>query len=141
MSERSLHANPQRMATTCTEQLEKKIEQLIRDHIAEVRRRAAAAVERGFASSSRPKPAASRDVARRGRRRRAPDEIDELGERLYSAVCAHPGATMATLAPEVGASARELNRPMHQLKRTGRLRSAGQRQATRYFPMTPKSAR
>ncbi len=37
-----------RMTTTTIEQLEKHIEQAIRAHIAEVRWRAAAAVEQGF---------------------------------------------------------------------------------------------
>lgn len=46
---------------------------------------------------------------------------------------------MAVLAPRVGATPRELNRPALLLRRTGRVRSVGQRQATRYFPMASKS--
>lgn len=128
------------MTTTTIEQLEKHIEQVIRAHITECRRRAEAAVERGFASA-RARPAATCGTPRQVSRRRAPDEISALGERLYQAACAHPGSTMATLAPVVGASARELGRPVELLKRSGRLRSAGQRQMTRYFPMTPKAGR
>lgn len=128
------------MTTTTIEQLEKHIEQVIRGHIAECRRRAAAAVERGFASA-RARPTAARGTPRQLGRRRTPDEISGLGERLYQAVCAHPGSTMATLAPVVGAASRELSRPAELLKRSGRVRSAGQRHTTRYFPMTPKTAR
>ena len=61
-------------------------------------------------------------------------------ERLYRAVCAHPGETMAVLMEHVGASARELNRPMNQLKDAGRIRSAGSRNHTRYFPMAADAA-
>ena len=128
------------MTTTTIEQLEKHIEQAIRAHIAEVRRRAAAAVERGFAAA-RARPTAQRGTQRQVSRRRAPDELSELGERLYQAVCAKPGSTMTTLAHVVGALSKELSRPVELLKRAGRVRSAGQRQTTRYFPMTPKPAR
>jgi hypothetical protein len=74
-------------------------------------------------------------VARGGKRRRSA-EVSELGERLY----AHPGEGMAALAGELGASARELHRPMALLKQAGRVRSVGQRQQTRYFPRTGASS-
>jgi hypothetical protein len=61
-----------------------------------------------------------------------------LSERLYAAVCAHPGAVMTVLAAHVGATPRELNRPALILKRAGRVRSVGQRAHTRYFPMPTK---
>jgi cytochrome c5 len=126
------------MATTNIDQLEKQIEQLIREHIAECRRRAAAAVERSFASAAK-KPDRTARVARVAGRRRAADELQGLGERLYSAMCANPGATMATYAPVVGASTQELNRPAQLLKRAGRVRSVGERNAMRYFPIPTKS--
>ena len=62
-----------------------------------------------------------------------------LGERLYRAVCEHPGESMARLSGELGASARELHRPMALLKRAGRVRSVGERHATRYFPMAKRA--
>jgi len=62
-----------------------------------------------------------------------------LGERLHEAVCAHPGETMSVLAPEVGKTARELQRPMMALKRAGRVRSVGQRHLTRYYPAVARS--
>jgi hypothetical protein len=46
-----------------------------------------------------------------------------VAERIYQAVCAKPGETMLVLAADLGASARELHRPMALLKRTGRVRS------------------
>ena len=48
--------------------------------------------------------------------------------------------TMLVLSEDVGATARQLERPMTQLKQAGRLRSAGQRQFTRYFPMAVRVA-
>ncbi|MBZ0117284.1 MAG: winged helix-turn-helix domain-containing protein [Sandaracinaceae bacterium] len=113
---------------------------MIREHVATVRQRAAVAVERAFSASPKQAPSRRSTAARStSSRRRPPDEIAALGERLYRAICAHPGASMAVLAPHVGATARELNRPAQLLRRTGRVRSVGQRQATRYFPMAPKT--
>ena len=59
----------------------------------------------------------------------------QLEERLYLAICAQPGETMMVLGPTVGASAKELSRPAMLLRRSGRVRSVGERQYTRYFPM------
>jgi hypothetical protein len=42
---------------------------------------------------------------------------------------------MAVIAPAVGVTGRELNLPATRLRRKGRVRSVGQRQHTRYFPM------
>ena len=63
-----------------------------------------------------------------------------LSERLYGAVCTNPGALMTVLAAHVGATPRELNRPALILRRAGRVRSVGQRQSTRYFPMGEEEA-
>ena len=73
-------------------------------------------------------------------RRRGPAEMAALGERLYEAVCAQPGETMSVLAPEIGKTPRELQRPMLALKRAGRVRSVGQRHQTRYYPAVVQSA-
>ena len=66
----------------------------------------------------------------------AAEQVAALSERLYQAVCDKPGETLGVLAPMVGASPRELQVPAARLKRAGRVRSAGQRQQARYFPMT-----
>ena len=64
-----------------------------------------------------------------------------LRERLLKAVVAKPGETMAVLAAEAGASARDLQFPMRQLREAKQVRGAGQRGSTRYFPMVvPRSA-
>jgi hypothetical protein len=125
-----------RMSTNTIDKLNTQIEHLVREYIAAQRASVAAAVERAFASSSAPsKPKAAAPSARAWGRRRPPTEVAELAERLFDAVRAHPGETMSVIAPDVGEPARMLNRPMMHLKRTGRVRSAGQRSNTRYFPM------
>lgn len=131
------------MTTKSIEQLQSQIEQLVREHLVAHRSAATAAVERAFASvmatakassSARPLPSA-RTSPRSGRRRPAA-EVAVLAEQLYSAVCANPGELMSVIAAYVGKTADALHYPMQHLKRAGRVRSAGQRGFTRYFPMT-----
>ena len=129
------------MNTAKIASLEMQIEALVRGHVAELRARAAAAVERAFVRANGPGSklrGATREAPHSSGRRRAPQEMAALAERLYAAVCAHPGAAMGTIAAELSVSPRELNRPALLLKRAGRLRTTGQRQGTRYFPMVAK---
>lgn len=130
------------MSTAKIGDLEVQIEELVRAHVAALRRAAASAVDRAFgqAHAGKAKGGRVRPAARATGRRRGPDEVAALGERLYAAICAHPGAAMSALAIQVGASARELNRPATQLRRAGRVRAVGQRQGTRYFPMSAKAS-
>jgi hypothetical protein len=126
---------------------ENEIERLVGEHIAATRLAISKAVERAFArvavsAASTPTGRASGRAAskRVSGARRAADEIGALAERLYEAVVANPGASMSTLAPALGVSPRELNRPAAQLRKADRLRTVGQRQATRYFPMAGKAS-
>jgi len=122
------------------------IEHLVREYISTIRMAAQGAVERavaasvdgGAAPSAKKRPSAA-PSARPGPRRPS-NEIGALSERFYEALCRSPGETMTVLAPIVGATARDLNRPMLVLKRAGRIRSVGTRHATRYFPMAPRSS-
>ena len=57
-----------------------------------------------------------------------------MAETLYEQVCAKPGEPMLAFAAELGATPRELHRPMMTLKRAGRVRTVGERHRTRYFP-------
>jgi hypothetical protein len=130
---------------TTNHDLAEQIEHLVRNHIETTRKAAAAAVERAFSAMP---PADDRPIARATRRnarakaapRRAVEEVLALAERFYTVLCRSPGETMATLAPQVGASPRALHVAVARLKRGGRVRSVGQRQHTRYFPMTATSA-
>ncbi len=123
------------------EGLESAIERLVQEHVAELHRTAAAAVARAFGQRLAARAARSTSATKRSAgSRRAPDEVAALAERLYTEVCASPGSAMSTLALQVGVSPRALNRPVMHLRRSGRLRSVGQRQGTRYFPMTGKAS-
>jgi CRP-like cAMP-binding protein len=121
--------------------LSEQIEQLVRDHIEATRREASEAVARAFSSMrATPRASAASKVSRTTGRRRGAAALSALGERLYEALRALPGETMAVLAPKLGCSPRELQRPMAGLKRTGRVRSVGQRHQTRYYPTVARSA-
>jgi hypothetical protein len=126
-----------------TEDLATKIERLVGDHIAEIRRTAAQAVERAFAGTSKP-PAPKKQTtsapARPSRRRRNADQLEAVAERLHAAICERPGETMAVLSERVDATVRELNGPMNILRRAGRIRSVGTRRQTRYFPAVGRAA-
>jgi hypothetical protein len=127
---------------TTNQELVEQIERLVREHIEATRTAATAAVARAFAATEHAR--ASDDTPVRKARpsqsgaapRRAAEELAALAEQFYAVLCRNPGETMMTLAPQVGASARALHRAVTRLKRGGRVRSVGERQRTRYFPMT-----
>lgn len=128
--------------TTSTSSLEQKIqsavEQVMCEHLAACETAVAAAVREGLRRAAQPttgRHGAKATKRRRPATRRSREQLTELERRLYEAVCAQPGETMAVLAQAVGAPARELNRPATRLRPQGRIRSAGQRPYTRDFPM------
>ncbi len=127
------------MPTTVLEQLTQQIEQAIREHLYASEQAAADAVVRAFAAAratrARSTPAKPQTTSSR---RRPSSEINSLSENVYRVVCDRPGETMAVLAPVLGLTARELHRPMAQLKRQGKVRAIGERHLTRYFPMAAK---
>jgi hypothetical protein len=121
----------------------------VEEYIWTTRAAAQAALDRAFATAAAPSDEPSRTrpatapASRRSRTgaRRAGDELGALSERLYEAVCRTPGETLTVIGPAVGATARQLNRPMRRLKQAGRIRSVGMRHATRYFPMAGEPQR
>ncbi len=132
------------MKTTRTiEALEREIQQLVAAHLDECHRAATSAVQSAFGSAvSRGSRATTQRSSARTpsatvRSRRTPEELAALERELYENVTAHPGAAMVVLAAQMGKTPRELDRPMTHLKRTGQVRSAGQRQKMRYFSMAP----
>jgi hypothetical protein len=121
------------MTTKIPETLEAKVEHLVREHLAAQQAAARAAVERAFAViAPAPRVAARR---RATFTRRPPAAVAELAEQLFEAVQACPGETMTVIAARVGEKPQALQRPMLHLKDAGRVRSAGERNFTRYFPM------
>lgn len=121
------------MTTRIPESLEAKIERLVREHLASQQVAARAAVERAFRAMLSAPPVTARRRAKYTRR--ASSTVAELAEQLFDAVKACPGETMTVIAARVGEKASVLHRPMMRLKDAGRVRSAGERSFTRYFPM------
>ena len=62
-------------------------------------------------------------------------ELAALTERLYEEIASHPGETMEVLAPAAGCTAKELRVSIDQLLTRERVKKAGERRSTRYFPM------
>ncbi len=121
------------MTTKIPETLETKIERLVREHLVGLQLAARAAVERAFSLAASAQRAPPQRRATYRRRPRA--EVAQLAERVFEAVRACPGETMTVIAARVGERPRGLLRPMMYLKAAGRVRSAGERNLTRYFPM------
>ena len=129
--------------TNTTAELETRIEQMVAEHVAAVRKAAQAAVERAFAgsSSSVAAPAVARPrVARAAGKRRTGTELSALGERFFEALSRKPGETMAVLSAEVGASPVELQRAVARLKEANRVRTIGERSQMRYFPLSASAS-
>ena len=127
------------------EQLADAIESLVASYMDEVRVAAQRAVERSLMRGVAARPSSKRSDARRaaprsGVKRRSQTELDEACEELCKQVRAHPGASMVTLAEEMGIPMSALQRPMAKLRTEGRVRSVGQRHLTRYFPAVLRAA-
>jgi hypothetical protein len=121
------------MTTKIPETLDAKIERLVHEHLVAQQAAAETAVERAFALvTSEPRVTVRR---RATFIRRAPTAVAQLAEQLFDAVQTCPGETMTVIAARVGEKPRALQRPMTHLKDAGRVRSAGERNYTRYFPM------
>lgn len=67
--------------------------------------------------------------------RRSAAEIQALEERFFQAVWDGPGETMSVLAVRLDAKPAELQVPVARLKAHGRIKTVGERQFTRYFPI------
>ena len=119
------------MTTKSIETLEAKIEQMVREHLVAQQLAARGAVERAFSWSAPARQSAPRQVTKY----RSRAEVAQLAERVFEAVRSSPGETMTVIAARVGEAARVLKQPMMRLKEAGRVRSAGERNFKRYFPM------
>ena len=117
---------------TKIEQLSRRIEAVVEEHLEACRLEAEAALKRAFGVSPRKAArAGDRPRSTKGQNRRNPSELALLRERLLRAVVAKPGETMSVLSAEAGSSARELQFPMRQLRQAKQVRSAGERGSPR----------
>lgn len=120
-----------------TNDLDFKIEALVRAHLVEQRAAAVAAVQRAFAGDARRRGVRRASATRAVPQKRRPDDaIAALADRLLAAVEATPGVGAADLARKIGVPATDLASPMRRLKAEGRVRSVGRTQRARYFPLT-----
>jgi len=128
--------------TNTNEDLIRRIEAMVAEHMASTRRAVQEAVERAFAAAAavREAPRRARTSPTAGKKRRASTELEALGEQFYRTLCARPGETMKVLAAEVGVSARELHRAVARLRQAGRVRTVGERSSMRYFPLGHNAA-
>ena len=126
---------------TNEQKLEGQISEALSAYLVAGERIARAAVERalggGGLATAVPakKPRSNRAVYSR----RSGEEIARLCDELCAAVLAHPGESMATLAEQLGEPPSRLTTVVARLKQQGRIRTAGSRQFTRYFPATTRS--
>jgi len=122
-----------------TDELCRSIEHLVQQHLRACQREVAAVVERTFrataVTATRPEPKAKRAKSKQAGPRRTPAEIQALGERFYELLCTKPGAAMTVYSAELGVTPSELHRPVARLKRAKLVRSVGERQAAKYFPL------
>jgi len=87
---------------------------------------------RGARSS---KSTAARAGAARGRgQKRPPQELAALVDRLFEAVKANPGLRMEQIAESLGSSTQELALPAKKLLSEKKIKTKGERRATKYFP-------
>lgn len=128
------------------EELMTEIERLVRGYLAQVQCDAQQAVVRAVAGAGGT-PAAAVPTRRQGARakrsapaqRRSAAELAELRDALSDAVRRLPGSSIRTLADALGRPVQELDTPMRQLRRAGRVRTVGAYHRMRYFP-APASA-
>ncbi len=123
---------------TNEQKLETQISEALSAYLVAGERIARAAVERALGSGDRMAtavPAKNRRSNRAVYSRRSSEEIARLCDELCTAVSTRPGESMATL----GEPPSRLTTVVARLKQQGRIRTAGSRQFTRYFPATASS--
>lgn len=121
--------------TNGAQSLGEKIQKVVQEHLEQLRAEAAHAVQEALPACRAASPSPRVKTVRAIGRRRGQTEVAELAEKFFAAVSETPGETMVTLAARVGESPRQLHRPVANLKQAGRIRSVGERQRTRYFPL------
>lgn len=124
--------------TTLEASVEALIKQQVAAYEAQLREALGRKLTRERPSSSRRKRA--RSAAKSGAPRRTSEALEALADKFIAAVESMPGETMLTLAPQLGLSAQELERPVARLRKVGRIKTVGERSRMRYYPMTARAA-
>jgi hypothetical protein len=66
--------------------------------------------------------------------KRTPQELDQTAATLYAHIEAHPGQRMEEIARALASTTRDLALPVKKLLAERRIRTEGQKRATKYFP-------
>lgn len=125
--------------------IEERIDSMMNDVMVALRAAAIAALSEALGGRGTVNGADSQQPRKSARRRssnvkpsRSKEEIAELGDCLYRQIDAAPGQSMSFYAKELGVTSPQLAVPARRLKKTARVRTVGQRNETKYFPMGPK---
>jgi hypothetical protein len=129
-----------------TGQLEQHIDDLLRGVLSGARQVALSAVAEAFARNEgrllserlgQPTPGPSKKRGERTRRpakKRSPDELATLGERLCAEICKKPGETMTYYATRLSSTAVKLGVPVRRLVEEERVHAIGDRNQRKYYP-------
>ena len=79
----------------------------------------------------------ARRTTRRQGRKRSSEEVAALTTRLYETIDSQPGQTMGVLAGAMDCEPKDLRVSIRKLLDDGRVKKAGERMHTTYFPMGP----
>jgi len=127
------------------QQIRKSIETFVEELSALVRHAAVQSVNEAFGGTgsggTSRRGAASAAKGRRGSRggrkkgaKRAPEALAKLQSQLLSAIKAGPGQRMEQIAKALKSSTQELALPAKKLSADGKIKTKGERRATKYFP-------
>jgi hypothetical protein len=128
-------------------QLEQRIDDLVKGVLFAAREVALAAVAEAFARDEEQlvergdrdaRPAKRRrsgggEQVRRSGKKRSPDELVALGNKLCKAISRKPGESMTTYAQELGSTPIELGVPVRRLIEEGRVHAIGERNQRKYY--------
>ena len=80
-----------------------------------------------------PRAAVGRPAGGRGVKR-APEDIEAMGQKFVAFVKANPGLRIEQINKELGTTTKDLALPIRKLEAEGVITTKGQRRATQYFP-------
>ena len=128
------------MTTINITALEASVEALIQQQLAAYEVQLREALARALHAQARPSSRRRTGVKPKAAvaspaQRRSPEELGALGERFFATVESAPGETMAVLARTLRVGSKQLERAVMGLKKTGRIRTVGERSQMRYYPM------
>lgn len=119
--------------------IREKIQSFVEELAGLVRQAAVQSVTEAFGapapSTARRGPGRPPRGAQRGRgEKRSPQALQTMTDDLLAAIKAKPGLRMEQIAASLGTSTKELALPAKRLSADKKIRTKGQRRATKYFP-------